>query len=99
MTCITGIDKDGNRFIACTRGQRDVITDHDVAPAPPDSPWQLGCRVRHQRYGDGTIIKRNNEAITVRFDDPDQGRHEGCQPAADKSFLLAYVGKGMEVMS
>lgn len=88
MTCTTGIDANGNRFIACTRtlGRRPII-DRDATPAPPGSPWQLGRRVRHKRHGDGTITSRNTDAIRVEFD----GGHTG-------TFMLSYVGKGMEVL-
>jgi hypothetical protein len=43
--------------------------------------------VTHKRYGAGTITQRNADAIRVEFD----GGHTGA-------FMLAFVGKAMEVM-
>lgn len=87
MTCTLGQDTQGNRFITCKRGERRPIIDREAMPAPPDSPWQLGARVKHKKYGTGTITSRNAEAIRVQFD----GGHTGV-------FMLAFVGNGMEVM-
>ncbi len=87
MTCTLGQDSAGNRFIMCKRGDRAPIIDRESMPAPPDSPWQLGRRVKHKKYGPGTITSRNVDAIRVQFD----GGHTGV-------FMLAFVGNAMEVM-
>jgi hypothetical protein len=87
MSCTIVTKPDGTRMIVCRRGDRAPIIDREAMPAPPDSPWQLGRRVKHKKYGPGTITSRNQEAIRVQFD----GGHTGV-------FMLAFVGNGMEVM-
>jgi hypothetical protein len=88
MTCTTGQSPDGSRFIACRRGERTPLLHRDPDTfVPLDSPWQIGGRVRHTKYGDGTITNRNSEAVRVEFD----GGHTG-------TFMLAFVGKTMQVL-
>lgn len=95
MPCIVGTDSGGNRFIACRRGEdmprrsmRAFISDDD-GMRYAKSPWRAGAIVHHQKYGRGTIIDRNDMAISVRFDSKANG-----PPTA---FMLAYVGKMMTV--
>jgi hypothetical protein len=88
MTCTIGQSPDGSRFIACRRGERTPLLhrDHDTF-VPPSSPWQVGRRVRHVKYGDGTLVKRTADAVRVEFD----GGHIG-------TFLLSFVGERMQVL-
>jgi len=91
VTCRVGIDKDGNRFIACSRGRHEpIIAQEAGCIVPPSSPWQLGRRVRHKKHGEGIITARNSDAITVQFD-----AYPNKPPSA---FMLAYVGTTMEVL-
>lgn len=91
MTCTIGVDKDGNRFIACRRGERQpFINNEQLAIIPPSSPWQVARRVRHMKYGDGVITQRNAEAINVVFD------AHADKPA--RTFLISYLGTCMEVL-
>lgn len=91
MSCIAGADKDGNRYIACRRGERRPMVDREpLAIVPPASPWQLNVRVHHNRYGPGTITRRNAEAVSVAFDN---------HPGPDRTFLIAMVGNCMRVLA
>lgn len=94
MPCIVGIDKDGNRFIACTRGSdrprmpvQKFLADDDDGSRFAGSPWVVGAVVRHVKHGRGIIIDRNDSSIVVRFDD---------RPAPSQ-FILSLVGKAMTV--
>jgi hypothetical protein len=92
MTCTLIVRSDGSRMIACRRfDNRPRFQPEAVAIVPPASPWKVGARVKHARYGHGWITKRNAEAIDVCFDDP--------AFTSDRRFVLELVGKAMEVVS
>lgn len=89
MTCRTGTDAAGNRFIACSRFERRPVLTRPACIVPPSSPWQIGATVTHDRYGAGTITGRNEVAVSVQFPGDDHAR----------TFMLAYVGTALRVVN
>jgi hypothetical protein len=78
---------DGSRAIVCRRFEKRPRLDTEQrAIVPPASPWKVGARVAHDRYGAGTIIRRNSEAVAVAFDS-----------GKESAFMLSFVGKAMRV--
>jgi hypothetical protein len=91
MTCSLVVMPDGSRAIVCSRPWTAESTTHDPGfTVKLASPWKVGARVKHHRYGHGLITKRNAEAIDICFDDP--------AIVSDRRFVLALVGKGLEVV-
>jgi hypothetical protein len=87
VSCILGQDKDGNRFIACTRGRRLSLNNKDPSPIVRGSPWQIGVKVLHKSYGEGIIVHRGAEWMEIEF--PVQGV---------KRFMIELIGQNIQVV-
>ena len=86
MSCILDQDKDGNRFIACTRGRRQTLNSKEPVPAP-GSPWQIGVTVRHTSYGEGRLVHRGAEWMEIDF-----------LSVGVKRFMIELIGQNIQVI-
>lgn len=69
MSCILGQDANGNRFIACRRGdyKRSLHIKEDSKPVECPHSFPSGTRVKHKTLGVGIVTRHSKTSIWVDF--------------------------------